>query len=488
MLNKKIDLNRKQVEMVSIEDLLPKDHLLRYIDQTIKWDFIYDLVKDCYSEIGRPGIDPVVLIKIAFIQYMFGIRSMRQTIKDIEVNIAYKWFLGFDFFDRVPHFSTFGKNYKRRFEGKDLFEQIFTRIIDEAVNCGFIQAENIFIDATHIKASANKNKYENKEIEKSTKHYHEELIKEINADREEHGKKPFKDKDDDNNRSGGGSSELKSIKESKTDPDSGLLHKSEKEKCFAYSAHTACDENNFVLGFEVTAANIHDSVMFNKVYEKVTSKFENVNTIAIDAGYKTPYICKTVLEDGRIPAVAYKRPSTQEGFFKKYEYVFDEFYDCYICPNNELLKYSTTNREGYREYKSDPQKCISCGYRTQCTNSKNCVKVVTRHVWEKYVEEADHYRHMPEVKQIYQQRKETIERVFADAKEKHGMRYTHLRGLTKLKREITLIFSCMNLKKLAMMKRRKGLIGPNPEFLKMFFNKILRFAMKKAHPRAVYSS
>ena len=488
MLNKKTDLNRHQTEMVSIDELVPADHLLRYIDYTINWDFIYDLVKDCYSEIGRPSIDPVVLIKIPFIQYLFGIRSMRQTIKEIEVNIAYRWFLGFDFFDRVPHFSTFGKNYKRRFERTDLFEQIFSRILNEAVECGFIQADNIFIDATHIKASANKNKFENKEISKSTKHYHEELMKEINADREDHGKKPLKDKDDDNNPEGETSGEVKSIKESKTDPDSGLLHKSEKEKCFAYSAHTACDENNFVLGFEITAANIHDSVMFNTVYEKVTNIFKNVNAVAIDAGYKTPYICKTILEDGRIPAVAYRRPFTQEGFFKKYEYVYDEFYDCYICPNNEILKYSTTNRDGYREYKSNTQICISCAYRSQCTNSKNCVKVVTRHVWEKYLEEADHYRHVPEVKQIYQQRKETIERVFADAKEKHGMRYTHLRGLTKLKREVTLIFACMNLKKLAMMKRRKGLIGPEPNLLKSLFHQFLNFILTKAHPRAVYSS
>ncbi len=118
--------NKEQIQMVSLEQLVPKDHILRKIDDTIDFSFIYDLVEDKYSsDTGRPSIDPVILIKIPIIQYMFGIKSMRQTIREIEVNVAYRWFLGLDFFDPVPHFSTFGKNYKRRFEGTDLFEQIF---------------------------------------------------------------------------------------------------------------------------------------------------------------------------------------------------------------------------------------------------------------------------------------------------------------------------------------------------------------------------
>ena len=96
--NKTID----QIQMVSIEQLVPQDHILRKIDAAIDFDFIYDLVEERYCpDNGRPSIDPVVLIKIAVIQYMFGIKSMRQTIKEIEVNIAYRWFLGLDFYDKI---------------------------------------------------------------------------------------------------------------------------------------------------------------------------------------------------------------------------------------------------------------------------------------------------------------------------------------------------------------------------------------------------
>ena len=147
---------------------------------------------------------------------------------------------------------------------------------------------------------------------------------------------------------------------------------------------------------------------------------------------------------------------TKDGFFKKHEYVYDEPYDCYLCPNDQMLKYSTTNREGYREYKSDGAVCKDCPYLNQCTNSKDHVKVVTRHVWEEYMEEAEEIRYTLGMKEKYQKRKETIERVFADGKEKHGMRYTQYRGLGKVKMELTLLFACMNLKKMAVWKWKRA--------------------------------
>lgn len=264
-----------------------------------------------------------------------------------------------------------------------------------------------------------------------------------------------------------------------------MFFKTEKEKCFAYLAHTACDNNNFILDFHITPGNIHDSVAFSDLYKKIKNNSKQHTTaIAIDAGYITPYICKTILDDGIIPAIPYKRPMTKKGFFKKYEYVYDEYYDCYICPNNKILKYSTTNRDGYREYKSNPSDCKSCEHLNICTNSKNKQKLVTRHIWQNYLEEADHLRHKPYVKKVYSKRKETIERVFADAKEKHGMRYTKLRGLSKIKMEVSLIFSCMNLKKLAnwMWKDTSNNLRFKPIFsilsLKIFIKKKIAILYK----------
>lgn len=142
---------------------------------------------------------------------------------------------------------------------------------------------------------------------------------------------------------------------------------------------------------------------------------------------------------------------TKKGFFKKYEYAYDERYDCYICPNEKILSYTTT-REGYRQYKSDAKECENCPLRERCTKSKNKTKVINRYWWEAYREQAEEIRHTQEWKEIYPKRKETIERVFADCKENNGLRYTRLRGLKKNQQNAWLIFACHNLKKMAIWR------------------------------------
>ena len=211
-----------------------------------------------------------------------------------------------------------------------------------------------------------------------------------------------------------------------------------------------CDENNFVLACEVTPGNVHDSKVFDTVYEEVTDRFSEVDTVTVDAAYKTPWICKKVTDDGRHISTPYKRPMSGKGLFRSYEYVYDEYYDCVICPANQVLNYSTTNRDGYREYKSNPAICKECPKLAACTHSKNHQKVVQKHLWDDYIEQAEDFRHSPEGDASYTRRGQTIERVFADGKEKHGMRYTLLRGLARVTNWLRLKFAAMNFKKLAM--------------------------------------
>lgn len=179
--------------------------------------------------------------------------------------------------------------------------------------------------------------------------------------------------------------------------------------------------------------------------KKLRSSF----AVAADVAYKTPAITNYLLENQMLPVLPYTRPKTKDGFFRKNDYVYDEYYNCYLCPQGQVLKYTTTTKERYRQYKSDPAICSACPFLSQCTESKNHQKLIQRHLWEAFLEEAEHLRHSYEIKQIYSKRKETIERVFADAKEKHGMRWTTLRGLKKLSIQAMLTFAAMNLKKLA---------------------------------------
>lgn len=117
---------------------------------------------------------------------------MRLTIKEIETNVAYRWYLGFTFLDKVPHYGRFSKNHRRRFYDTDLFEQIFKRILEIAIKNNLIDHSTLLIDSTHIKANANKNKYINRVIKKDALHFQKELNNKINQQRLAQGKKPIK--------------------------------------------------------------------------------------------------------------------------------------------------------------------------------------------------------------------------------------------------------------------------------------------------------
>lgn len=108
------------------------------------------------------------------------------------MNVAYRWYLGYGFSEKIPHLSTYSKNYQRRFKDTNLFEEIFSTILDKAIEKGFIHPEQIFIDGTHMKANANKRKYSREEIDVAARHYQKQLDEEIKNDRESHNKKPLK--------------------------------------------------------------------------------------------------------------------------------------------------------------------------------------------------------------------------------------------------------------------------------------------------------
>ena len=341
-------------------------------------------------------------------------------------------------------------NFRHQFT-EETIERVFQWVLNEAGTAGALFPAAVFIDGTPIKASANLNKKIKQEVPAAAKRYRDELLAEINADREAHGKKPFDDNDDPprptkkkwNNTSKKKLARrkkagFKTVTKSTTDPDCGMFVKGKHERQFAYEAHTACDKNGCALETDV--------------YDKVIQIFPEIKTIVADSAYKIPHIRKKVFTDGRVLSTACKRPMAMKGGHQWWKDVYDESYDCVICPQYQPLAYRTTNRDGYRESCSDPKICAQCPTRHLCTRSKNCVKTVLRHVWKDYEELADDARYTPEYKELYAKRKETIERVFADAKEKHGMRYTLYRGLAQVSKWVRLKFAAMNLKKLVRWK------------------------------------
>lgn len=196
---------------------------------------------------------------------------MRCTIGEVSLNVAYRWFLGYRFQAETPHFSTISYNFRHRFTTETV-NQIFDWILKEIAEAGYLSPGAVFVDGTHIKANANTKKVVKEEVSVAAKRYAEELMEEVNADRESHGKKPFADdteNEDSNNppptpmkrkRDNTSKKKLKkrkkeakkkAVTKSTTGPDCGLFVKGECEKQLAYEAHTACDIHRYVLDVEV---------------------------------------------------------------------------------------------------------------------------------------------------------------------------------------------------------------------------------------------
>ena len=439
---------RNDAYVIDVDTLVPEGHLVRKIEKVMDYDWLYERLEPYYNhQVGRPGIDPVVLIKMVLIQHLFGISSLRQTHREIQVNMAYRWFLGYGLLDEIPHFATVSYAFCKRFP-PELSEEIFEHILNKALNNRMVDPSIIFIDGTHIKASANKKKFQKQQVEKTAKIYTEQLLKEVNAEREKLGKKPIEEEDEDNDETpkGGGTKEQTV---STTDSDSGMFVKGDHERQFAYEAHTACDKKGFVLDVEVTAGNVHDSVAWDALYDKVVGKHD-VEFVTMDSAYKTPWIAKKILEDSRIPILPYTRYKGKKDTFKPWDFIYDEAEDRFTCPKGKTLRHTTTNRDGKRTYRSTPSDCVNCPCRTVCGANEKGQKILTTHIWQEYLDLVEQLRKTEKAKEIYKQRKETIERVFADAKEKHAMRYTHHRGLAAVTRWVRLKYAAMNLKKLAI--------------------------------------
>ncbi|OQA62237.1 MAG: Transposase DDE domain protein [bacterium ADurb.Bin270] len=435
------------MEFVTLEELVPGDHLLRKVEKAIDFGFIRERVKGLYCpNNGRPAIDPVVLFKMLFIGYLFGIRSERQLVREIQVNMAYRWFLRLGLREVVPDASTISQNRRRRFTASTIYQEIFDEIVEQAIRRRLVDGRILYTDSTHLKASANKNRYEEKVAKQSTRKYLAALEEDVGAERALRGKKPLKrrGKDDDDD---------KTIKVSPVDPDSGYMVREGKPRGFFYLDHRTVDAKHaLITDTHVTPANVHDSIPYLDRLDRQMERFKfKTEAVGLDAGYFTAGICKGIEERGLYGVMGYRRPNHLKGYFYKRDFHYNAKEDYYRCPGGQHLQYRTTTRQGYREYVSNPKKCRSCFHAQSCTRSANFTKVLTRHIWQDSKERIDAHRLTDCGKALYSKRKETVERSFADAKQLHGHRYARMRGIRKVSEQCLLAAACQNMKKIALL-------------------------------------
>ena len=430
---------------MTLEELVPADHLLRKIAASVDFRFIRDRVAHLYcADNGRPALDPEILFKILLIGYLFGVRSERQLMREIAVNVAYRWFLDLRLTDAVPDASTLSQNRRRRFSESTIYQDIFDEIVLQAIGHGLVDGTVLYTDSTHLKANANKTKYDLALVAKSRADYLDALDQAIDGDRAAHGKAPLKPAPH--------QPVVKETKVSRTDPDAGYMVRDGKPKGFFYLDHRTVDGRCAIItDSHVTPANVHDSIPYLGRLDRQRGRFDlDVRAVGLDAGYATAGIAQGLEDRDILGLIGYSRPSHRDGYLRKRDFIYERAADGYRCPNGQLLTYRTTNRGGYREYRSDPAICRSCPRLASCTSSRNTTKTVTRHVWQEAKERIDASCLTPWGKKLYKRRKETVERSFADAKQLHGHRYARFRGLKGAIEQCLLAAAAQNIKKIAL--------------------------------------
>ncbi|EEP7585834.1 IS1182 family transposase, partial [Salmonella enterica] len=300
----------------------------------------------------------------------------------------------------------------------DVFQTIFDHIVEQALSRGMANGRVLYTDSTHLKADANPRKAVNEQRPEGVSEYFDELNAAVEADRKQHAKKPLPGVKKTPESAAAG----KNTKVSTTDPESGFMHREGKPKGFFWLDHRTVDgKHGIIMDTHVTPGNVHDSQPFIARLKRQTERF-GLETVAagVDAGYFTAAVCHLTQEMGIALVPGYRRPSKGPNDYQKKQFRYDAQKDAYVCPAGEELNYGTTDRNGYRHYRSDKAVCAICPCRAKCTTNRQMQKTITRHVWEEAKEKANALRLTPWGKKAYARRKETVERSFADAKQHHG--------------------------------------------------------------------
>jgi transposase len=446
---------QSQLLFVDLEELVPEDHLLRKIKLAVDFSFIYELVRPLYSEIGRRSVDPVLLIKMLLVGYLYGISSERKLEQEIKLNLGYRWFLGLDLAERVPDSSTISQNRRRRFKQSELFQRIFDSVVQRCMSAGLVSGEIVVTDSTHIKANAAAHKTETIQVEKPPSQYLIELEKEATRQEEElrekrqpqgkekRGKKPVL-------------KERRVVSKvcSPTDPDAGLLGRPGKPGGFHYLGHISIDSRHGIItDIHATAGNVTDHEPYLERLKIQREKFGlNIQKVGADKGYDLPEVHHGLEKMQVAGYISSYRRVGHSGVIHKKEFHYDRQADIFICPEGKPLKYSHIYRGGHNKrskvYASRPKDCKGCGQRKHCFGETAKRRTIVVPLFYEAYERNRVRAQTSEYHVVQRLRRVWCEGTFGTLKQQHNLARTYKRGIAGVQEHCLLAALAMNLKRL----------------------------------------
>ena len=425
--------------ILDIEELIPENHLLRKINQMISFDFIYDLVASYYPTNGRPSVDPVSMFKMLLVGYLYGIKSERRLVQEIQLNIAYRWFCGFELTDKIPDHSTFSKTRIRKWNASNVFQQIFLEIVRCCIEQRLVDGKEMAADGSYIPAEVSRNSWTDVEVEveQSMLSYLDDLDQELAS--QPGFKKP--------------PSHIvtKKITTSTTDPECGYIHHGSK-RGVGYLMETTVDcKHGIITGVDVFPANEKESLLILRHLERQQKQLGlSMDKVALDRGYDTGAVHRGLeLLDitGYIPAIRFPNDPSKYGFS------YDPKQDAFICPMGQPLEYHRLNcnkstGKYLRCYQVQGDICKNCTSREGCFDTTGA----RRRILASSCYPAFYRGHLrvntPEYLHMMRKRKIWAEGSFAAMKREHNLSTIHKRGILAATEECLLSAMALNLKRM----------------------------------------
>ena len=423
---------------VDIESLIPETHLLRKIERMVSFDFIYDFLAPYYPATGRPSVDPVSMFKMLLIGYLYGIKSERRLVEEVQLNIAYRWFCGFELDDTIPNHSTFSKTRARKWQQSSLFQKAFYEIVKQCIDSGLIDGEAMAADGSYIPANVSRESWINVEIEveQSMQSYLDSLDEELS------------------NQPGFKKPPTKIVRKcrttSQTDSDSGYInHGSKRGIGYLMEATVDC-KHGILTGVDVYPANEKESLLVLRHLERQINLGIPMSRLALDRGYETGAVHRG-LEllgiTGYIPAIQFSNPP------EKYGFSYDPQLDAFICPEGVPLTYhrlncSKSTGKYLRCYQVEGDFCMRCPKRPSCFDKTGIRRrVLASSCYPAFFRGHQRVR-TPEYLTMMRLRKIWVEGSFSVLKREHCISRIRKRGILAAMEECLLAAMALNLKRM----------------------------------------
>ena len=427
--------------LFNLEGRIPARHLLRRINPTVT-RILADLrerLEPFYSEIGRPSIDPELMIRMLIVGYCYGIRFERRLCEEVELHLAYRWFCRLDLDDKVPDHSTFSVNRHGRFREGHTFRHVFEAVVRACMNAGLVKGEGFAVDASVMEADASR--------------YHGVTPEEAEWSAPGHQTRAVAEflgaLDDDDPTADRKPPKVISL----SDPCSAWTAKANKRVQFGYGLNYLIDtENGIVVDVEATPARTYDEVAAARTMIERTEKRMGLKPqrLVADTAYGTGKFLGWLVGAGITPQIPVWDKSTREdGTFSRSDFTFDRERNVYVCPAGKLL--TTTGSVGddhVLRYLASKRNCDACTLKPQCS-PKMPFRKVTRDINEDARDLARALMGTPEFDRSRDERKK-VEMRFAHLKTHHRFERMRLRGLSGARDEFHLAAIVQNLKTLAI--------------------------------------